>query len=219
LDKNGTVNVFDLVGVAGQFAQTGPGLSGDVDGNDEVNIFDLVAVASHFGEDTVAAAPPRISLNPGKAWTTQLQTGGRSLDVDASVRLRTALTELERLSETNPRMLLAANLLRQWLVTVGEIPTDTTLLLNYPNPFNPETWIPYHLAKSTEVEISIYNILGQPVRRLEIGHRHAGKYIQRSQAAYWDGRNDTGELVTSGIYFYTIEAGDFTATRKMVIGK
>lgn len=219
VDKNGTVNVFDLVGVAGQFAQTGPGLSGDVDGNEEVNIFDLVAVASHFGEDTVAAAPPHISLNPGEAWAVQPQPGGQSLDVDASVRLRTALTELERLSETNPPMLLAATLLRQWLVTAGEIPTDTTLLLNYPNPFNPETWIPYHLAKSTEVKIFIYNILGQPVRRLEIGHRHAGEYIERSQAVYWDGRNDTGELVTSGIYFYTIEAGDFTATRKMVIGK
>ena len=218
LDKNGAVNIFDLVGVASQFGQTAQGLSGDIDANGTVNIFDLVLVASHFGEATVATAPPRVALN-SKAVEAIDRVGSSLSDAGRIKRRRIALTELENLSDTDPQMLLAAKLLRQWLATTGEIPTDTRLLPNYPNPFNPETWIPYHLARSADVSILIHNILGQPVRRLEIGRRHAGRYIERSQAAYWDGRNDAGELVTSGIYFYSIEVGEFSATRKMVIGK
>ena len=218
LDKNGAVNIFDLVGVASQFGQTAQGLSGDIDANGTVNIFDLVLVASHFGEATVATAPPRVALN-SKAVEAIDRVGSSLSDAGRIKRRRIALTELENLSDTDPQMLLAEKLLRQWLATTGEIPTDTRLLPNYPNPFNPETWIPYHLARSADVSILIHNILGQPVRRLEIGRRHAGRYIERSQAAYWDGRNDAGELVTSGIYFYSIEVGEFSATRKMVIGK
>ena len=218
LDKNGSVNIFDLVGVASQFGQTAQGLSGDIDGNGTVNIFDLVLVANHFGEATVAAAPPRTALNSKNFGATQHISMGMT-ERDASVRRRIALTELENLSHTDPRIIIAAKSLRQQLATVGEIPSDTMLLPNYPNPFNPETWIPYHLADAADVSIFIYNTLGQPVRHLEIGHRHAGRYVAHSEAAYWDGRNDVGELVTSGVYFYSIEAGEFSATRKMVIGK
>ena len=218
LDKNGAVNIFDLVRVASQFGQTAPGLPEDIDANGTVNIFDLVLVASHFGEATVATAPPRVALN-SKAVEATDHVGSSLSDAGRIKRRRIALTELENLSDTDPQMLLAAKLLRQWLATTGEIPTDTMLLPNYPNPFNPETWIPYHLARSAHVSILIHNILGQPVRRLEIGRRHAGRYIERSQAAYWDGRNNAGELVTSGIYFYSIEAGEYSATQKMVIGK
>ena len=218
LDKSGSVNIFDLVGVASQFGQTAPGLSGDIDGNGTVNIFDLVLVASHFGEATVAAAPPRVALNSTGFGPTQHIRMGLT-ERDASVRRRIALTELENLSDTDPRILFAAKSLRQQLAKAGEIPSDTMLLPNYPNPFNPETWIPYQLADAADVSIFIYNTLGQPVRHLEIGHRHAGRYVEHSDAAYWDGRNDAGELVTSGVYFYSIEAGEFSASRKMVIGK
>ena len=218
LDKSGSVNIFDLVGVASQFGQTAPGLSGDIDGNGTVNIFDLVLVASHFGEATVAAAPPRVALNSTGFGPTQHIRMGLT-ERDASVRRRIALTELENLSDTDPRILFAAKSLRQQLAKAGEIPSDTMLLPNYPNPFNPETWIPYQLADASNVSIFIYNTLGQPVRHLEIGHRHAGRYVEHSDAAYWDGRNDAGELVTSGVYFYSIEAGEFSASRKMVIGK
>ena len=218
VNKDGAVNIFDLVRVASEFGQTAQGLSGDIDANGTVNIFDLVLVASHFGEATVATAPPRVALN-SKAVEATDHVGSSLSDAGRIKRRRIALTELENLSDTDPQMLLAAKLLRQWLATTGEIPTDTMLLPNYPNPFNPETWIPYHLARSADVSILIHNILGQPVRRLEIGRRHAGRYIERSQAAYWDGRNDAGELVTSGIYFYSIEAGEYNATQKMVIGK
>ena len=98
-------------------------------------------------------------------------------------------------------------------------PTQNLLLQNYPNPFNPETWIPYQLAEPTEVSVSIYAASGQLVRTLALGHQPAGVYQSRSRAAYWDGKNDVGEAVSSGVYFYTLEAGKFFATRKMLILK
>jgi hypothetical protein len=97
------------------------------------------------------------------------------------------------------------------------VPDKTALLQNYPNPFNPETWIPFQLAKSSDVVITIFNLQGQMIRRLDIGHRQAGLYLDKGRAAYWDGQNETGEQVASGIYFYTIDAGGFRATRRMVI--
>ena len=100
-----------------------------------------------------------------------------------------------------------------------QIPEETSLLSNYPNPFNPETWIPYQLAEPSDVSLTIYDIHGRVVRDLDLGHQRAGIYRSRSRAAYWDGRNAQGEPVASGLYFYTLKAGDFTATRKMLIRK
>ena len=99
------------------------------------------------------------------------------------------------------------------------ISVENTLLANYPNPFNPETWIPYQLSASADVSVSIYAVDGRLVRRLDLGHQTAGIYQSKSLAAYWDGRNAFGERVASGLYFYTLTAGDFTATRKMLIRK
>ena len=99
------------------------------------------------------------------------------------------------------------------------VSVENTLLANYPNPFNPETWIPYQLSASADVSVSIYSVNGHLVRRLDLGHQVAGVYRSRSRAAYWDGRNEFGERVASGLYFYTLTAGDFTATRKMLIRK
>ena len=103
-------------------------------------------------------------------------------------------------------------------ISVAAIREDA-LLVNFPNPFNPETWIPYQLSKPAEVTITIYAVDGQVVRRLALGHQAAGIYQTRSRAAYWDGRNEFGEPVASGLYFYTLTAGDFRATRKMLIRK
>ena len=100
-----------------------------------------------------------------------------------------------------------------------EIPAETELLSNYPNPFNPETWIPYRLAEDAFVVLTIYDGAGQVVRTLEVGHRIAAVYENRSKAIYWDGRNDIGERVASGLYFYTLSAGNYSATQKMVILK
>ena len=99
------------------------------------------------------------------------------------------------------------------------LPQKTELLANYPNPFNPETWIPYQLAADSEVQITIYDTTGAIVETLPLGHQPAGVYQSRARAAYWDGRNAVDESVASGVYFYTFSAGDFTATRKMLILK
>ena len=99
------------------------------------------------------------------------------------------------------------------------VPNTTALHPNYPNPFNPETWIPYQLQKSADVQISIHSQSGVLVRELSLGYQRAGQYMSRSRAAYWDGRNQLGEPVASGLYFYTLTAGDFSATRKMLILK
>ena len=96
---------------------------------------------------------------------------------------------------------------------------DTNLLQNYPNPFNPDTWIPYTLADDMYVTIRIYNISGQPVRTLDLGRKPMGFYATKEKAAHWDGRNESGEEISSGVYFYTIQAGDFTTTKKMVIAR
>ena len=100
-----------------------------------------------------------------------------------------------------------------------EIPAETELLRNYPNPFNPETWIPYRLAEDTDVSLTIYDVSGELVRSIDIGHQTAAVYESRAKAIYWDGRNRFGEQVASGIYFYSLSTGDFSATRKMVILK
>ena len=102
---------------------------------------------------------------------------------------------------------------------VSTLPTQPALLANYPNPFNPETWIPYQLAEPAEVKVSIFAADGTLVRTLALGPQAPGVYESKSRAAYWDGRNAAGERVASGVYFYTLEAGTFTATRKMLIMK
>ena len=217
VNQDGRVNILDLVIVAGQFGQSGRGLTGDINGDTNVNILDLVIVASHFGETTTAAAPAGITADGKMTGSTLVRTSLQA--PNASLHMRMALTELERLVDTDPDARFVAKLLREWLIKKGEIPTKNKLLPNYPNPFNPETWIPYQLAQSSMVTISIYNIIGERVRQFEVGHRHAGNYISRSEAAYWDGRNDSGEQVTSGIYFYVLQADHFAQTRKMIIVK
>jgi flagellar hook assembly protein FlgD len=92
-------------------------------------------------------------------------------------------------------------------------------LANYPNPFNPETWIPYQLEKPAEVVLTIYDVNGEEVRTISAGHQSAGAYHSRDRAMYWDGRNQQGEFVSAGLYFGTLTAGDFTATRRMLVGK
>ena len=101
----------------------------------------------------------------------------------------------------------------------AELPNTTALLPNYPNPFNPETWIPYQLSKPADVTLTIYNVRGVMVRQLALGHRAAGVYYSRTRAAHWDGKNNLGEKVAAGLYFCTLKAGDFTATRRMLIRK
>ena len=96
---------------------------------------------------------------------------------------------------------------------------QTSLLPNYPNPFNPETWIPYSLVEDADVKLTIYDIQGTEVRRFDLGQQPAGHYTDRRKSIYWDGRNMLGEQVVGGVYFYHLQAGNYSATRRMVILK
>ena len=99
------------------------------------------------------------------------------------------------------------------------LPEQTQLLPNYPNPFNPETWIPFELSQDSEVSVTIYNVAGTPVRSISVGYLQAGSYVRQSRAVYWDGKTDTGERVASGTYFYTLRTEGYTSTQKMIILK
>ena len=204
VNKDGITSILDLILVGQSFGKTGrTNARADVNGDGAVNISDLILVAGHLGELSGIAAAPSVlalngmGLNPAmiKMWITQAQ-----VENDGSVVFQQGIANLQRL--------LAL------LVT-----EKTALLANYPNPFNPETWIPYQLAAPATVTLHIYAVNGALVRTLDLGHRPAGVYQQRTRAAYWDGRNQLGEPVASGVYFYTLTAGDFTATRKMLIRK
>ncbi len=134
-----------------------------------------------------------------------------------AVEVQGWLTDAGALEAKDPIMKRGFVVLEQLLVDLT--PRETELLTNYPNPFNPETWIPYRLAEDAFVTLSIYDQSGQVVRTIDVGHQVAAVYENRAKAIYWDGRNGLGEQVASGVYFYHLSAGDYSATRKMVILK
>ena len=169
---------------------------------------DLVLVASAL--ESIAAAPSIHVLR---------QEGISARDVQEMLTQAKALSEATQADPVYQRGIVALERLLAVLTKVPVIPKQTALLPNYPNPFNPETWIPYELSEATDVEVSIYAVDGRLVRTLTLGHQSAGLYQRKSRAAYWDGRNDFGERIASGLYFYTLTAGNFTATRKMLIRK
>ena len=178
---------------------------------------------------TAASDPaPGTKLHSCKSLNTKNQTveflmTDATLPLDSEVTLQVidAIGNITRQTFTvaveEDDMGVPASPVRQFAAMAA--PSETTLLPNYPNPFNPETWIPYQLSSPTDVTVYIYAINGNLVRHLPLGHRAAGVYHGRSRAAYWDGKNELGEPVASGVYFYTLTAGDFTATRKMLIRK
>ena len=200
VNGDGIVNIQDLVLVSSNLGQTGENRA-DVNGDGVVNIQDLVRVAGALGQGT--AASPSLHASDLEGLT--------------AADIRQMLTQAQQLALTDPAYLRGIAVLEQLLARL--LPKETALLPNYPNPFNPETWIPYQLAKPAEVTLHIYAVNGRLVRVLALGHQSAGRYQTRSRAAYWDGRNALGESVASGVYFYTLTAGDFTATRKMLIRK
>ena len=199
VNQDGVVNIQDLVLVASSLGKTGQNAA-DVNGDGVVNIQDLVLVAGALGNS--AAAPP---LN------------SQSLSTLTAADVKSWLTQARQLNLTDATSQRGILFLEQLLAALT--PKETALLHNYPNPFNPETWIPYDLAKDAEVTLHIYAVNGTLVRTLALGHQAVGRYQSRSRAAYWDGRNAFGEKVASGLYFYTLTAGGFSATRKMLILK
>ena len=242
LDVNGDgrVDVLDLAIVAlfyGTQVPVGISFPADVNADGIVNILDLTAVAQAIDAagnagtlatvdvgvvleavaeqanaiDGVAEAPAHFS--------TSQQTRFSGI---AYRNVAAAFSDVKHLATDDARlgkwMPLLQELLHR-LTEMQEIPDTTALLPNYPNPFNPETWIPYELAESADVTVHIYSVKGDLIRRLVLGHQPVGIYRDKSRAAYWDGKNAQGERVASGVYFYALKAGDFTATRKMLIRK
>ncbi len=197
VNADGIVDVEDLVLVAATMGTTPPEdtlPNPDVNGDGVVNSDDLALVMIAL-ENTPTAPAAAITAENLQRW----------------------IDEAKQLANKDETFLKGIAVLEQLLATL--LPQKTALLANYPNPFNPETWIPYHLSKPVEVTVRIYAVNGTLIRLLGLGHKPAGIYEHQTRAAYWDGRNAQGERVASGIYFYTLTAGDFTATRKMLIRK
>ena len=212
VNRDGVVNVIDLFLVASHYHN--PDLETlvqmniypDVNGDGVVDVKDLVAVAAEIG----SAASPTLSGSP-------LETANLTTE-----NLTQWIHLANQLDARDPQTLKGIAVLEQLLAVLTQtavLPKETALLANYPNPFNPETWIPYQLSKSSEVNITIYSADGKLVRVLELGHLSAGVYHSKSRAVYWDGRNELGESVASGVYVYTFTADDFTATGKMLLRK
>ncbi len=233
----------ELNGRGGNERQSSP----DVNNDDRVDIFDLILVWLNVGQDAndfqqfdvnhdgvidkediiaVANNLDDPEIDAPSAISSHNQIGGitiraRQVYIDDRMVSRETVQQLLNLVGEADDGSLAFKHSVTMIEKILEMmtPNKTALLANYPNPFNPETWIPYQLAKPADVTLSIYSVDGKLIRRLALGHQAAGIYQNRSRAAYWDGRNTQGEPVASGVYFYTFKAGSFTATRKMSIRK
>ena len=199
VNKDCVINIQDLVLVATHFGRGG-GNAADVNSDGRVDIIDLVLVAGAFGD--TAAAPA----------------------VYADTQAMITTTDVQQWLRAAHKVNLADSMYQRGMLTLEQLltvltPKNTILLPNYPNPFNPETWIPYQLAEPAEITLSIYSVDGILIRTLGLGYQPAGIYRSRDRAAYWDGTNEVGEPVASGVYFYTLSAGSFNGTRKMLIIK
>ncbi len=200
INNDGVVDIQDLILVSNSFGMETPEhTKADINKDGNVDIIDLLYVASHFGESCIASASSasvsQEHVNSISEWLTEARQADDGSDV-----FRHGIANLEALFNT---------------VT----PKKTTLLPNFPNPFNPETWIPYDLARDTDVNIEIYNLKGEIIRKLNMGLQTAGTYRSKTNAAHWDGRNSGGELVASGVYFYSLNTGMVKAIRRMTILK
>ena len=200
-NKDGQVDINDLIAVARNYGKTGASAA-DVNNDNRVDVKDFIEVAKAVNPDFAApAVAPEMPTLPFTAQEIQQwiqDAKAQEVGADGIAMLEQLLTVV--LQQANP-------------------PKETALFANYPNPFNPETWIPYQLAKPAEVTVSIHSADGKLVRALELGQLPAGAYQDKDRAAYWDGKNEQGEPVASGVYFYTLKAGDFSATKKMLIRK
>ncbi len=208
VNRDGVVSILDLMFVGSNLGRTGQH-DADVNRDGVVDILDLVKVAAIFSETMIPTAPTALlsSENGERDSSSNLN---RDI-VQAWVDMAHAADDCSLIYQRG------ISVLEQLLAVLT--PQETALLPNYPNPFNPETWIPYRLAKDADVTLTIYDTKGTVVRQFNLGFQPAGDYTDRIKAAYWDGRNEGGEQVASGIYFYSLSAGDYSATRKMLILK
>ena len=191
-----------------------------------------VTVKNRSTGRSVATVTDDEYLSRSNMWESE-GVGYQLTDVDLETKRAATIGDILEISAQSPHPLIgvepleytitAEDVRQGWIqlpaLVAYEIPAETALLHNYPNPFNPETWIPYQLAHAADVTLTIYDTQGMLVRQLDLGYQQAGYYTNRTRAAYWDGRNRLGEAVGSGVYFYHLSAGDYSTMRKMVILK
>ena len=210
VNQDGQVDILDFVLVVNHFGENPPtNPRADVNKDGEVSILDLVWILRSVESNRGTAGAPY--------HREYRSTENRLSDADTAL-LASFYGKIEEVSANATHKELVKRFLEVWLVSV-EKPLDTKLYANYPNPFNPETWIPYQLAESTDITIRIYDASGRIVRTLFTGHQAAGYYLSRSEAAYWDGTNELGERVASGVYVCELETPTFTQTRRLVVVK
>ena len=225
VNKDDTVNSADSQLVIRVALNNSNALT-DIDGNGDVDVEDLVAFAATpvdvngdtKTDDDDIKLIARLALNEAAANRDAAPAPSQThatLNAQNLQHLVHQALQSNRFDATYRRGVAALERILESLM----IPEESALLNNYPNPFNPETWIPYQLASPAEVTLTLYDVTGRIVRTLNLGHQDAGMYRSKSRAAYWDGRNAQGEPVASGVYFYTLVAGEFTATGKMLIRK
>ena len=197
-----------------------PGTHADTDGNGIVDAQDILPIAQNW-QKTAVGSEARVAASSRSVFGEAHSEAGCSAN-DTLVICERMYEVLQNAPFVNQGVIALQEILRGMIKQLRQnpaLPAETKLMPNYPNPFNPETWIPYQLSKEYDVQILIYNMQGQLVRILAPGRKTAGYYIDKSKAAYWNGRNDAGEKVPSGIYYYRFEAGEHSATRKLAIAK
>ena len=200
INGDGAVNIVDLTLVASNFGKSGENAA-DVNADGVVNIVDLTLVAAAFGWTYSA---------PG-AWHPDVA------GVLTRAEIKQWLHHARQLNRRDPAFQRGIRILEQLLASLT--PKETALFPNYPNPFNPETWIPYRLSEPADVTLNIYAVNGTLVRTLLLGYQPPGYYTNKNQAAYWDGCNHLGEPVANGIYFYQLQTNEISPLRKMVVLK
>ncbi len=208
VNRDGSVNILDLVLVAQAFGGKPPSNArADVNNDGQVNVLDLVQVAGALGEDAAAAPTVFDTLETKTATPEEIVATSQALDA------------LEGMSEPSRDVEMAIRFLRLWLTNLTQTVAETKLLPNFPNPFNPETWIPYQLAEGADVTVFIHDTGGRLIRQIPLGFKPAGYYLTRSEAAHWNGHNENGEQVSSGVYYLRFVAGEFSASRRVVVVK
>ena len=202
---DGTVNIVDLLLILAHFGESPPSNSRfDTNKDGKVDLQDVALVIEGIGAHQTAAAPTQNRFN-------------ELPEADIAI-LHSFYDKIEELSDNETHITLVKRFLEGLLMPING-PLQTKLFPNYPNPFNPETWIPYQLAEDAEITIRIYSTSGEIVRTLFSGYQAAGYYIGPGRAVYWNGRNEFGEAVASGAYIYELVTPSFKQTKKLVIIK
>ena len=217
VNLDGSIDILDLLIIVARIGESSASNTRfDTNRDGKIDLDDIIYVIKSIEENQDTAAPTHTNH-------TLTTSGKQSTNISSLSDIEFALLwslyeKIEELSDDTTQITMVKRFFEKLLMP-GRDPMKTKLYANYPNPFNPETWIPYQLANDTHIIIRIYNITGEVVRTLYSGHRESGFYINRVSAAHWDGRNELGQRVASGVYYYELATPTFKQTKKLVIRK